>query len=203
MTLRPKYFALIVSRAQLLLKNPKYKKIMKHSQVKGKTIKFTLTTEYGEAYKAGIRDRLNNRLQPIYYDIKNDVEIEDTGKSFTGKASRLTKFFFNKDELEQFIKAFNVTSTLSLLTKDEKVNRFKVEFTNFTMDAPYSLPERGPLDGDCEIHFRPGGGYTVKREGKDCLSYGPKLKASQFNEKGFSITDCAGAVLHYVAKATS
>ena len=55
----------------------------------------------------------------------------------------------------------------------------------------------GKLDGECEVTFRSGGDYTVKREGREDLSYGPKLKASQFTEEGFSIEAFDGSVMHY------
>ena len=174
---------------------------MKHSQVKGKTLQFTVTTEYGEKYKAGLKKRTSNLLDAGYYDIKNDIELMDTGKSFTGSASKLVKFFFSEEDAGRFVEAFNVKSSLSVLTKDKKVNRFKLELVGFEMEVPYSLPSGGPLDGECEVCFRAGGDYTVKRAGKEGLSYGPNLKADQFTNDGFNMTDCAGAVIHYKVKA--
>ena len=170
---------------------------MKHSQVKGKTLKFTSSTEYGEGFKAGIKDKIASFLDAQYYDIKNDLTMEDTGKSFKVKADKLIKFFMSEEEANGFEERLQVDSVLSVMTKDEKVNRFRLELVGASLECPYTLPAAGKLDGECEVTFRSGGDYTVKREGREDLSYGPKLKAGQFTEEGFSIEAFDGSVMNY------
>jgi len=170
---------------------------MKHSQVKGKTLAFTSRTVFGEKYKEAIKSRITNILGAGYYDIENDLTIIDNGDKFTIKADKLVKFFFNEEEAKRFEEAFKVESTLSVLTKDEKVNRFRLDLVGASLECPYTLPVAGKLDGECEVTFRSGGDYTVKREGREDLSYGPKLKAGQFTENGFSIEAFDGSVMHY------
>jgi len=170
---------------------------MKHSQVKGKTLAFTVTTEFGEGFKLGIQNRIERFLDAQYYDLKNDLSFTDNGTSFTVKSDKLTKFFSSEEEAKGFEEAHLENSTLSVLTKDEKVNRFMLEVIGASLKFPYTLPSGGTLDGECEVTFRSGGDYTVKREGREDLSYGPKLKAGQFTEEGFSIEAFDGSVMHY------
>ena len=170
---------------------------MKHAQAKGKTLKFNASTKYGEAFKDGIKARIERFLDAQYYDIKNVLNMKDKGNCFEVKADKLIKFFFNEEDARGFIESFNVKSVLEVLTKDEKVNRYCLELVGASLECKYTLPEGGKLDGECEVTFRSGGDYTVKREGRDDLSYGPKLKAGQFTEEGFSIQAFDGSVVNY------
>ncbi len=170
---------------------------MKHSQVKGRTLKFICSTEHGEGFKAGIKDKITRCLDAQYYDIKNDLRIEDTGNSFKVKADKLIKFFMSEEEAIFFVNHFQVDSALSSMTKDDKVNRFRLELVEATLECSYTLPVSRKTDGECEVTFRSGGDYTVKREGREDLSYGPKLKAGQFTDEGFSVEAFDGSVMHY------
>ncbi len=75
--------------------------------------------------------------------------------------------------------------------KHSQVKGQKLKFTCST------LPASRKTDGECEVTFRSGGDYTVKREGREDLSYGPKLKAGQFTDEGFSVEAFGGSVMHY------
>lgn len=170
---------------------------MKHSKVKGKTLNFNAKTVYGEGFKADLKKRISNFLEAGYYDIENALTFEDKGGAFEAKADKLVKFFFNAEEAIAFEEKHVKEKALSVLTKDEKVNRYRLELVAPVLRFEYSLPSGGPLDGPCEVTFRSGGDYTVKREGKSELSYGPKLKAENFTESGFKMQMLNGATVAY------
>jgi hypothetical protein len=174
---------------------------MKHSEVKGKTVAMSVKTIHGEEYLLRLAGRLVNALQPGYYDLRNQIEVEsrlESGQAFIKlTAGQLVKFVFNEEEAVNIAKAGNAESFT--IERDERVNRYKVVINGFCYEQQSKLPE-AKRDGDCLVTFRAGGDYTVKRKDSPDLSYGDKLKASDFTDNGFQIEAYDGSIMVYTAK---
>lgn len=160
---------------------------MKHSKVKGQTIpmiKRIIVTE--KTIAKGI-ERLSAHFQHCYTCFpKNEFKIEG---DFLVCDSLILATMTPED--------LSHLGTVVSQEHNEKINRYVTTLTNFRIDMVEHLPKEGAIFNErVLVTFRAGGDYVVEFEGKK--SYGSKLKASDFNEKGFEVLDFSGNTMEYV-----
>jgi len=168
---------------------------MKHSHVKGKTLKMTKVTSRNEDFVKKQKESISRNLQPCYYDLKNTVEFSQSETELTASIKHATFYVFSEKSIPQIKEASESIDT----EYDEKINRIKVIAKNFKTSIPIQLGELS--SEEVSVKFRKGGDYIVTHtEDNQRVAYGSKLKSSNFNDNGFSTQTYDGTSLRYESR---
>lgn len=152
---------------------------MKHAQLKGNRFACKRIVSVDEHTIVARINGFKTRLQSGYSLWPENVfavVMDKDGEKLKSKLVHLASM--GREDLSHL-------GNVTLVEYVEKINRFHYVIEDFSFDLSGRLPNLGDVSrDDCEITFRNGGDYIVHINGKD--SYGPKLKAVDFNDNGFT-----------------
>ena len=153
-----------------------------HSTLKGTTHRMMKTTEYGLPFVEELTATIKKQLQPVYYELVNDVKTHYDHKNMliTFTCDNLIIYTMNESDMDTY------ACDSKTCVKDDKVNRYRHELKHFryTRDMTAQLETKTIKHGECDVFFRSGGDYVCKWDNGTEI-YGDNLYKADFTDTGF------------------